>query len=724
VECTVNRVGDRYFDQLERSGHAARPGDLDLIAATGIRALRYPVIWARTAPDGVGKIDWRWTDERLGRLRELGVRAILTLTHHGSGPRHTSLVDPGFAGGLAEFARAVAERYPWVDAYTPVNEPLTTARFSGLYGHWYPHGKDCRTFARALLTQCQAVGAAMRTIREVTPGAQLIQTEDAGRTFGTARLGYQAEFENERRWLGLDLLCGRVDPRHPLWGHLAGWGIAEAELHAFVETPGPPDVVGLNYYLTSDRFLDERVERYPEWSHGGNGRDAYADVEAVRVCGEGISGHEEILRSAWERYGLPVAFTEVHLGCTREEQLRWLLEAWDAARAVRAAGGDVRAVTVWSMLGAYDWNSLLTRDAGFYEPGAFDLRGPAPRPTAIARTMVELAAGTRPEHPVLDDCGWWRRAERFLYPVVWTHGAGPPAEAAPCAGRPLLITGATGTLGSELGRTCGVRGLSHRLTRRGEMDIADPASVSAALDAVRPWAVVNAAGYVRVDDAERERAACRRENEEGPAVLAAACAARGIPLVTFSTDLVFDGEKGAPYLESDHVAPLNEYGRSKAAAEARVLALHPAALVVRTSAFFGPRDAHNFVTVALRALAEGRPFAAAADAMVSPTYVPDLAHATLDLLVDGERGVWHLANPGAVSWAELARTAARLAGADPSLVEARSTRDLAPAPRPACSVLGSERGTLLPTLDDALGRYIREREVERALPPLDMLAAT
>src|SRR3712207_2719887 len=88
--------------------------------------------------------DWAWADERLGRLRELGITPIVGLVHHGSGPRHTSLIDPAFADGLAAFARAVAERYPWVAYYTPINEPLTTARFSGLYGHWYPHGRDQR----------------------------------------------------------------------------------------------------------------------------------------------------------------------------------------------------------------------------------------------------------------------------------------------------------------------------------------------------------------------------------------------------------------------------------------------------------------------------------------------------------------------------------------------------------------------------------------------------
>src|SRR5918997_1466087 len=149
VECTVNRVGDIYIDQNELSGHAHRLSDLDLFADIGITALRYPVLWERTAPDGPERADWSWADERLGRLRELGIRPIVGLVHHGSGPRHTSLVDPAFPEGLAEFARAVAERYPWVDAYTPVNEPLTTARFSGLYGHWYPHGHDALTFARA-----------------------------------------------------------------------------------------------------------------------------------------------------------------------------------------------------------------------------------------------------------------------------------------------------------------------------------------------------------------------------------------------------------------------------------------------------------------------------------------------------------------------------------------------------------------------------------------------
>ena len=744
VECTVNRVGDQYFDQLERNGHASRVDDLDLFAELGVRAIRYPVLWERTAPDGLESADWSWADERLGRLRELGIHPIVGLVHHGSGPHHTSLIDPAFPEKLAEFARAVAQRYPWVDRYTPVNEPLTTARFSGMYGHWYPHGRDGLTFARALLIQCRATVLSMRAIREVNPAAQLVQTEDLGKTHSTPLLAYQAEFENERRWLSFDLLCGRLNRSSLIWNHLRDLGIDEAELDWFLDNPCPPDVLGINHYLTSERFLDERIERYPACSHGGNNIHKYADLEAVRVCAEGTAGPRALMKEVWERYELPLAVTEVHIGCTREEQLRWLKEIWDGAVSLQHEGVDVRAVTAWSLLGAYDWNSLVTRDEGHYEPGVFDLRGPQPRPTAIARMVSDLAAGHEPDHPLLDTPGWWHRPERLLYPSVscrpndlgletgelrascgdkgqWGLETGqddsqflanPKSQIPnPKSVRPLAIIGARGTLGRAFARLCELRGISYHLLTRQEMDITDPASVDAALTELNPWAVVNAAGYVRVDDAEREVDACLRVNAQGPAILAASCAKRRVPLLTFSSDLVFDGACATPYVESNAVAPLNVYGRSKVEAEVRVLKAHPSALVIRTSAFFGPWDEYNFVTIALRQLAAGKTFVAAEDGVVSPTYVPDLVHTSLDLLIDGESGLWHLANKSAIAWAELARLAASIAGVDASRVEARPTRELGlTAPRPTYSVLGSERGMLLPSLDNAMSRYFDERQ--------------
>lgn len=717
IECTVNRVGDDYFEQLERNGHADRLDDLDRFAALGIRALRYPVLWERIAPNGLKSADWRWTDERLARLRELNVRPIAGLVHHGSGPRSTSLIDPTFPEQLAEFARAVADRYPWLTHYTPINEPLTTARFSGLYGHWYPHGRDALTFARALLIECRAVGLAMQAIRQVNPQAQLVQTEDLSKIFSTPHLAYQAEFENTRRWLTFDLLCGRVTADHSMWRYLCWLGIEQSELEWFLAHPCPPDIIGINHYLTSDRFLDERLDRYPPHTHGGNGRDVYADVEAVRVCADGIAGHQTLLQETWERYKLPIAITEVHLGCTREDQLRWLKEAADAVEALRSIGTDIRAITVWSLLGAYDWNSLLTRADNYYEPGVFDLRptsiAPAPpRPTAIATLTQQMAQGQPPTHPVLATLGWWRRPDRLLYPPVHCTHTSPNSELQ-IACPPILITGATGTLGRAFARLCDRRGLAYRLLTRREMDITNSNSVQQAIAQLQPWAVINTAGYVRVDDAEREPELCRSINAAGAVAIAAACAKQDIAFVTFSSDLVFSGQQTSPYLERDPVSPLNVYGQSKAIAEQSVYAVHPRSLIIRTSAFFSPWDEYNFLTMMLRSLRRDQSFAAAADAIVSPTYVPDLVNVTLDLLIDGEKGLWHLANPGAIAWSDLACNVANRAGLDPAQIEARPTETFGwPACRPAYSVLGSERGILLPPLDVAIDRYLKELEVE------------
>jgi dTDP-4-dehydrorhamnose reductase len=199
-----------------------------------------------------------------------------------------------------------------------------------------------------------------------------------------------------------------------------------------------------------------------------------------------------------------------------------------------------------------------------------------------------------------------------------------------------------------------------------------------------------------------------RENTHGPTVLALACIRHALRFVTFSSDLVFDGAKDGPYVESDTVAPLNVYGRSKAQAEQRVLDADPQALVIRTSAFFGPWDAHNFVTQALNAVDAGRPFAAANDTLVTPTYVPDLVNATLDLMIDGERGIWHLTNGDAVSWADLAARACAAARLDPKGIDAQPAASLGqPAARPVNSAMRSERGLLLPPLDDALARYVQ-----------------
>jgi len=218
--------------------------------------------------------------------------------------------------------------------------------------------------------------------------------------------------------------------------------------------------------------------------------------------------------------------------------------------------------------------------------------------------------------------------------------------------------------------------------------------------------VNNRTVWVRVDEAEAEAHACMVANADGALRLAQACHARDLPFVGYSSDLVFDGRSDRPYRESDGLAPLSVYGASKARAEAEILALRGSALMIRTAAFFSAFDPHNFAANVIRTLAAGHEVTAAEDLMISPTYVPDLVDATLDLLIDGETGLRHLANRGAVTWADFARMLAAELDLDPGLVRGAPVESFGwPAARPAYAALGTERGWVMPTLANAIARY-------------------
>lgn len=448
IECSHVRIGDSIRDQLAESGHRGRMGDLDLVAGLGLTRLRHSVIWP--AVMARGRADFRWHDRRFARMRELGITPIAGLLHHGWGPDGLTPLDEGFTPAFAAFAGAVARRYPWVGDFTPVNEPVTTARFSALYGLWHPHLRDEGAFLRLTFGAVEATVAAMRAIRAVTPAARLIQTEDMGRVFSVPRLAYQADYENARRFLGFDLLCGRVGREHPFHARLLAAGVAERRIAALADAPCPPDIIGIDHYLTSDRYLDDDAARHPHVIAGGNGRDRYVDVAAAHE--DHLAGKTGILprlREVHGRYRLPVAITENHNGCTREEQLRWLMEAWEAAKTARAEGVDVVAVTGWALMGALDWNSLLCDRNGFYESGAFDLRASPPRLTAVGRALSRLARTGQYDHPVLEAPGWWR-AE-----------AGEPREV-------LFAVYAAGDLADALAGACGLRRLEMRNGAKGE----------------------------------------------------------------------------------------------------------------------------------------------------------------------------------------------------------------------------------------------------------------
>ena len=287
----------------------------------------------------------------------------------------------------------------------------------------------------------------------------------------------------------------------------------------------------------------------------------------------------------------------------------------------------------------------------------------------------------------------------------------------------VLITGAAGMLGQDVGRAA--RAADHAVIAlgRAELDIAAPAAVAAALEAHAPEVVINCAAYTKVDLAEDEPAAARRVNAEGPGVLARACADAGAWLVHVSTDYVFAGDRAeGAYVESDPVAPRSIYGQSKLEGERAVAAALPDAhTIVRTAWLFGT-GGPCFPATILRAAAQRSELRVVADQVGCPTATAHLAPALVELA--GRRdvvGVAHVAAAGACSWFEFAAAIVAAAGDEVRATVAPCTTADYPtrAPRPAFSVLRSERPgvPVLPDWRSGLTDYMAARatpEVQQA----------
>ncbi|MDH4178546.1 MAG: dTDP-4-dehydrorhamnose reductase, partial [Thermoleophilia bacterium] len=245
--------------------------------------------------------------------------------------------------------------------------------------------------------------------------------------------------------------------------------------------------------------------------------------------------------------------------------------------------------------------------------------------------------------------------------------------------RRVLITGAGGQLGTALRAAFGDDDVT--ALAREAWDVRQPAPATLH----RPDLVLHTAAWTDVDGAEAHPQAAAAVNVGG----VAHAAALGVPLVVYSTDYVFDGEKGEPYVESDGPRPRSAYGRTKLHGEA---AAGDRAWIVRTSWLFGPTG-HNFVRTMLRLGAERDEVAVVDDQRGCPTYVGHLAEATRSLVDAGAPfGVWHVAADGDCTWAELAEAIFAEAGVR-CRVRRVTTAELGrPAPRPACSVLRSEKG--------------------------------
>jgi dTDP-4-dehydrorhamnose reductase len=230
----------------------------------------------------------------------------------------------------------------------------------------------------------------MEAIRTVNPHAKLLQTEDLGKCHSTPLLSYQAYFENQRRWLSYDLLCGKVNKEHFMWYFLTSAGINEEDILYFADHPCIPHIAGFNYYITSERFLTEHLHHFPEHYHGGNGQHRYADVAIDLVQMDEECGPVVLLKEAWEHLHLPLAITECHLNGSCDRQIEWINHVLRGAKKLKKEGVDIRAFTIWALFGSYGWNCLVTQPYGCYEPGVFDVSSGFARPTDLARAMQNL----------------------------------------------------------------------------------------------------------------------------------------------------------------------------------------------------------------------------------------------------------------------------------------------------------------------------------------------
>ncbi|HZT41984.1 MAG TPA: family 1 glycosylhydrolase [Chthonomonadaceae bacterium] len=356
IECSYPTIqtphGKKRVDELEKCGHYEHwKKDFELTQDMGIRYLRYgpPYYKMHLGPD---KYDWSWTDMVLPVLRQTGILPIMDLCHFGVPDWIENFQNPDFPRYFPAFARAFAERYPWVWCYTPVNEMYVAAQFSALNGWWNECLRSDKAFVTAIKHLVRANVDAMKAILEVCPHALFIQSESSEYTHTTdPNLMGQALRYNQRRFLSLDLNYG-----HPvnsqMYQYLLDNGMSAEEYDYFMQQDLREHcVMGNDYYVANEHMLLS------------DGRTVFA--------GE-IFGYYVITHEYYDRYNLPVMHTETNKDEPDAE--RWLWKIWANIQRLRKDGVPLCGMTWYSLTDQVDWDTALREDQGHVDPlGLFDL---------------------------------------------------------------------------------------------------------------------------------------------------------------------------------------------------------------------------------------------------------------------------------------------------------------------------------------------------------------
>ncbi|HEV3399894.1 MAG TPA: family 1 glycosylhydrolase, partial [Actinomycetes bacterium] len=364
-------------DVAETTGHVARwRSDLELLAACGVRRVRYPVRWHRVQAERRA-FDWRETDEILGWMRDHGMRPIPDLCHHTSYPRwlRRGFADRKFAPSYLRYVEAFAARYPWVEEYTLFNEPFTTFLLCGQMGVWPPHFQGLKGFLTLARNVLPALTEASRAFRQLLPAARHFYVDACERASAAVpEARGPALLANDRRFFVLDLFLGRdLDPDRPFVAEvLAAGGRPLLELE-----PGFVDVLGLDYYAHNQWQYQDR-----------HGRGLASSPDPGSLA--------DLIGEYWDRYRLPCAIGETNIRGFAPDRASWLKYTLEQCEVARSRGVPVDGYCWFPFVDSCDWDSVLVRSEGNVDPvGVYWLDERLERrPSSMSAAYSRAATGT------------------------------------------------------------------------------------------------------------------------------------------------------------------------------------------------------------------------------------------------------------------------------------------------------------------------------------------
>jgi beta-glucosidase/6-phospho-beta-glucosidase/beta-galactosidase len=334
--------GRTRVDQLESCGHYEHwKTDFELLRELDIRFLRYGPSLHRTYL-GPGRYDWEFADQTFGYLKKNEIVPIVDLCHFGVPDWIGNFQNPDFPRLFADYAIAFAERYPWVQLYTPVNEMFICALFSASYGWWNEQMTGDQAFVTALKHIVKANVLAMSCLLEIRPDAFFVQSESSEYFHAENPAAIPpAEFMNARRFLSLDLNYGRLI-ESDMYEYLTDNGMTRDEYHFFLNRSSLRHhcIMGNDYYITNEH----RVR-----------------ADGFTTAAGDVFGYDEITRQYYERYRLPVMHTETNLveGPRGDEAVNWLWKQWANVLRVRNTGVPIVGFTWFSLTDQMDWDVAL-----------------------------------------------------------------------------------------------------------------------------------------------------------------------------------------------------------------------------------------------------------------------------------------------------------------------------------------------------------------------------